>query len=330
MKVAVDAMGGDNSPRVVVQGVLKAVSESGVEAVLVGDERAVALELGGRQMPAGVGIHHCSEVVGMNEPPLKAVRTKRESSIRVAFELVKQGKADAVVSAGNSGAMLAAGILILGRVEGVERPGIASVFPGQKGPVVMMDVGANVDCRPFHLLQFGVLADAFCRACLGIDSPRVGLLNIGEEDGKGNEAVRHAGELFRNCALNFFGNVEGRGIFNSKVDAVICDGFVGNVALKLVEGVSEAIGGFLEGELSRSFQGKLSMLFGRRAFSGFFERYDYQAYGGAPLLGINGVAIVCHGGSSAKAIENAVKMAERYAASGVAEKTAGAVASFRK
>jgi phosphate acyltransferase len=328
MRVAVDAMGGDNSPRMVVQGVLEAVSEPGLEAVLVGDERAVRGELGAGGLPDSVNLHHCSEVVGMNEPPLKAVRTKRESSIRVAFELVKQGKADAVVSAGNSGATLAAGILILGRLEGVERPGIASIFPGHKEPVVLMDVGANVDCRPFHLFQFGVMADAFCRVCLGVDSPRIGLLNIGEENGKGNDAVRNAGELFRGCPLNFFGNVEGRDIFKGKVDAVICDGFVGNVALKLVEGVSEAIGRFLKDELLGSIQGKLSRLFGRRAFSRFFEKYDYQMFGGAPLLGINGVAIVCHGGSSATAIKNAVKMAARYAASGVAEKTAGAVACF--
>ncbi|MFO8090916.1 MAG: phosphate acyltransferase PlsX [Desulfatiglandaceae bacterium] len=328
MKVAVDAMGGDNSPRVVVQGVLEAVSEPGVEAVLVGDERAVVCELGAGGLPDGVNLHHCSEVVGMDEPPLKAVRMKRESSIRVAFELVKQGKADAVVSAGNSGAMLAAGILVLGRLEGVERPGIASIFPGQNEPVVMMDVGANVDCRPFHLFQFGVMADAFCRVCLDVDSPKIGLLNIGEENHKGNEVVRNAGELFRDCPLNFFGNVEGRDIFNGKVDAVICDGFVGNVALKLVEGVSEALGRFFRDELMGSVQGKLSMLFGRRVFSRFFEKYNYQVYGGAPLLGIKGVAIVCHGGSSSRAIKNAVIMAARYAASGVAEKTARAVASF--
>ncbi len=327
MKVAVDAMGGDNSPRVVVQGVLEAVGEQGVEAVLVGDERAVAHELAGG-LPEAVDLYHCSEVVGMDEPPMKAVRAKRESSIRVAFELVKQGKAAAVVSAGNSGAMLAAGILVLGRLPGVERPGIAGVFPGRKGPVVMMDVGANVDCRPFHLFQFGVMADAFCRACLGVDSPRIGLLNIGEESGKGNELVRQAEELFRDCPLNFFGNVESRSIFNGNVDAVICDGFVGNVALKLVEGVSEALGLYLEDELMDSFQGKLSRLFGRRAFSRFFGRYDYQAYGGAPLLGLNGVAIVSHGGSSVKAITNAVRMAARYAATGVAAKTAAAVASF--
>lgn len=323
-----DAMGGDDSPRVVVRGALKAVSEPGVEVVLVGNENAIGREIGTGSLPEGISFHHCDDVVGMDESPLKAVRRKHASSIRVAFDLVKNGEADAVLSAGNSGATLAAGIFVLGRLEGVERPGIAGIFPGPTGPVVVMDVGANVDCRPAHLFQFGVMAHAFCRSCLDIDSPRVALLSIGEEGGKGNELVRHAGKLFRGSPMNFSGNVEGGDILSGKADAVLCDGFVGNVVLKLAEGVSETIVRAFRNELRRSVPGKLAMLLGRDSFRRFRARYDYQVYGGAPLLGINGVAIVCHGGSSERAIENGVKMAARYAAGNVAVKTAEAVASF--
>lgn len=329
MKVAVDAMGGDNSPQLVVQGALRAVSEPGVEVILVGSQDSVGREVGAGSLPPGVDFQSCEDVVGMNESPLKAVCRRKSSSIRVAFELVRQGKADALVSAGNSGATLAAGVLTLGRMIGVERPGIAGVFPGRHGPVVVMDVGANVDCRPGHLLQFGALAHSFCRSFLGIASPRIGLLNIGEESGKGNELVRRAGELFRGGPLNFLGNVEGGDILSGKVDAVVCDGFVGNVVLKLAEGVSEAIGRSILKDLRRSLSGRPAMELAGNVLRLLEGKYNYQAYGGAPLLGINGVALVCHGGSSARAIENAVKSASRYAEGGVTEQMAGILASLK-
>ena len=320
MNVAVDAMGGDHAPRVVVQGAIEAAADLGVEVTLVGDEEAIANELVKSSPSSLVTVHHCAQAVGMDESPLKAIRRKRDSSIRVAFELMKQGRADAVVSAGNSGATLASGVLVLGRLEGVDRPAIASIFPGEKGSVILIDVGANVDCRPTHLFQFGVMAHAFACSCLDMENPTIGLLNIGEEGGKGNEQVRLARNLFEASDLNFVGNVEGRDIFTGDVGIVVCDGFVGNVALKLIEGVSGAMGRALKREMTRTPAGRAALLLGRKSLLRFGRRFDYEMYGGAPLLGINGVGIICHGGSSAVAVKNAVKTAARYVDLRVLEK----------
>ncbi len=313
MKIALDAMGGDGAPDVEVQGALDAVEELGVEVTLVGNRASIERSLGSRARAGKLSICHCEEVVGMDETPLKAVRKKKDSSIRVAFDLAGKGKVAAVVSAGNSGATMAAGLLTLGRMEGAERPAIASIFPGQKGPVVVIDVGANVDCRPEHLFQFGVMAHAFASVCLGVQDPKIGLLSIGEEGGKGNEQVRLTHELFEKSPLNFSGNVEGRDIFTGDVDIIVCDGFVGNVALKLTEGLGETVSTMLKQELRRSFSGRAAFFLGRRALKKFAGKLDYAEYGGAPLLGINGVGIICHGASSAKAIKNAIKLAARYA-----------------
>jgi glycerol-3-phosphate acyltransferase PlsX len=266
----------------------------------------------------------------MEESPLKSVRQKKDSSIRVAFDLVREGKADAVVSAGNSGAVLAAALLTLGRMEGVERPGIASLFPGKRGPVLLIDVGANVDCRPSHLLHFGVMAHAFATSCLGTRKPKIGLLSIGEEDSKGNEQVRIAHELLKGSPLNFVGNVEGRDVLSGIVDIVVCDGFVGNVALKLTEGVAENLTKNLENELKSSLSGRLAFLLGRACFERFRNKLMYEEYGGAPLLGIDGVGIVCHGGSSARAIRNAIDLAARYARTQVLGKMAAELNAINK
>jgi glycerol-3-phosphate acyltransferase PlsX len=320
MKIAVDAMGGDNAPEVVVQGAVQAASELGIHVILVGDKELIAGALGSQASSDHISVHHCEEVVQMDESPLKAVRKKKDASIRVAFDLVKNGDANAVVSAGNSGATLAAGVLTLGRLKGVERPAIAGIFPGEKSHVVLIDMGANVDCRPAHLFQFGIMGHAFASSCLGMKNPKVGLLSIGEEDSKGNEQVRLTHELFEQSRLNFKGNVEGRDIFSGDVQIIVCDGFVGNVALKLIEGMAEAMTNMLKAELKQSFLGRAAFLFGRREISRFKRELDYEEHGGAPLLGINGVGIICHGGSSVRAIRNAVRTAAMYVNNRVVQK----------
>lgn len=320
MRLAVDAMGGDSGPEVVVQGAIEASSELGIHVTLVGDEDIIRKTLGSHASSGFIKVHHCEEVVHMGEAPLKAVRKKKDSSIMVAFDLVKAGEVNAVVSAGNSGATLAAGVLTLGRLQGVERPGIAGIFPGQRGHVILIDVGANVDCRPAYLFQFGVMAHAFAGSCLGMVNPKIGLLSIGEEGSKGNEQVRLTRELFEKSPLNFVGNVEGRDIFTGDVEVIVCDGFVGNVALKLTEGMAEAMTKLLKAELMRSLAGKAAFLLGRQSLDNFKMKLDYEEYGGAPLLGINGVGIICHGGSSSRAIKNAIKLAAQYVNNRVLEK----------
>ena len=307
-----DAMGGDQAPQVVVQGAVKAASELGIGIILVGNEKKITGKLPLYASGEDVSVYNCEEAVHMHEHPLKAVRQKKDASIRVAFDLVKRGNADAVVSAGNSGATLAAAVLALGRMEEVERPAIANIFPGEMGPVVLLDVGANVDCRPAHLFQFGVMGQAFASACLGIKNPKIGILSIGEESGKGNEQVRLTQELFEQSQLNFVGNVEGHNLFWGDVGVIVCDGFVGNIALKLAEGMALTMTKSLKMELTRSCFGRVASLFGRRALNNFEKKLNYEEYGGAPLLGINGVGIVCHGASSARAITNAVKLAALY------------------
>ncbi len=320
MNVAVDAMGGDKAPEMVVQGAVEVADALGIYVTLVGDREAISDVLCSYSPADHITVHHCEDVVGMDESPLKAVRQKNDASIRVAFDLVKKGHADAVVSAGNSGATLAAGILTLGRMEGVDRPAIAGILPAEKGPVILIDVGANVDCRPTYLFQFGVMANAFASSYLGMENPKIGLLSIGEEGGKGNEQVRLARKLLEKSPLNFVGNVEGRDIFSGDVEIIVCDGFVGNVALKLSEGMAKAVTGMLEMGLTGTLSGRAALLFGRRSFENIRRKLDYEEYGGAPLLGINGVGIICHGGSSSRAIKNAIKMAALYVSNRVLEK----------
>ncbi len=309
-RIALDAMGGDRGPEEMVAGAVRAVNEYDLQVILLGDEGRLAGALKGhRADPDRLRIVHTSQAIGMEEQPFEAVRRKKDASIVVAFDQLRAGAVDAVVSAGNSGAIMAAAIRKLGRLPHVARPGIASIFPSLKEPVVMMDAGANVDCRPQHLFQFGVMASAFSRVLLGKERPRVGLLSIGEEGGKGNLLVKGARELFLKSSLNFVGNVEGRDIFQGEVDVIVCDGFVGNVCLKVSEGLAEAIMAMLRAEMSKSVFAKLGYLLARGAFAGFRRRVDYAEYGGAPLLGMNGTGIVCHGRSNAVAIKNAIRVA---------------------
>ena len=310
LRIALDAMGGELGPEEMVAGAIQAVEESDLDVVLIGDQNILNKVLQ-KQSPAFSRLHvvHASQTISMDESPFEAIRKKKDSSIVKAFDFVKNSEADAVVSAGNSGATMASAIKSLGRLEKISRPGIASIFPTLKKPLVMMDVGANVDCRPQHLFQFGVMGAAFSDNLFRIRRPSIGLLSIGEEGGKGNVLVKSAHELFRKSSLNFIGNVEGRDIFQGDVDVIVCDGFVGNVCLKVSEGLAEAIISMLRSEMSKSFLAKMGYLLAKRAFGNFAKRVDYAEYGGAPLLGVNGTGIVCHGRSNSKAIKNAIKVA---------------------
>ncbi|HCC55440.1 MAG TPA: phosphate acyltransferase PlsX [Desulfobulbaceae bacterium] len=321
MHIALDAMGGDRGPEEMVSGALMAVSESDLEITLIGDQVRLEAVLATHDTPSSrIHLVHASQVVGMDESPFDAIRRKKDSSIMKAFALHKEGRVEAVVSAGNSGATLAAALRLLGRLEHVSRPGIAGIFPTLKGPVVMMDVGANVDCRAEHLFQFGIMATAFSQVLFGLDRPRVGLLSIGEEGGKGNLLVKKSHELLQQSSLNYIGNVEGRDTFQGDVDVMVCDGFVGNVCLKLSEGLAEAVLGMLGEEISKSFKAKLGYLLAKDAFVSFKKRVDYAEYGGAPLLGIRGNVIICHGRSSAVAIKNAILVAAEMARNKVNER----------
>jgi glycerol-3-phosphate acyltransferase PlsX len=309
VRIALDAMGGDHGPEELIVGALQAVDQADLTVSLVGDAPLLQSYLkritSGSKAADRLQIIHASQVVGMDEHPVDAIRKKKDSSIVVAFDLILRGEADAVVSAGNSGATMAAALRKLGRIKNVSRPGIASVFPTLKKPVVMMDVGANVDCRPIHIYQFGVMAAAFARI-YDIQQPRVGLLTIGEETGKGNSLVKDAYALLKESRLNFIGNVEGRDVFQGNVDVIVCDGFVGNICLKISEGLAEAAMQMLRSEILKSPMAKVGYLLARPAFKTFKKRVDYAEYGGAPLLGINGTGIVCHGKSSGLAIKNAI------------------------
>lgn len=303
-------MGGELGPDEMVAGAIQAVEESDLNVVLIGDENILNRELQKRSFSSSrLHVVHASQTVSMDEPPIEAIRKKKDSSIVRAFSCVKNGEADAVVSAGNSGATMASAIRSLGRLENISRPGIASIFPTLKKPLVMMDVGANVDCRPQHLFQFGVMGSAFSDNLFQIKRPSIGLLSIGEEGGKGNVLVKSAHELFRKSSLNFIGNVEGRDMFQGDVDVIVCDGFVGNVCLKVSEGLAEAIISMLRIEMSKSLMAKMGYLLAKKAFGNFAQKVDYAEYGGALLLGVNGTGIVCHGRSNAKAIKNAIKVA---------------------
>lgn len=320
MRVAVDAMGGDHAPQVEVAGAVAAAREFGIPVTLVGKTEILEKELASHQIKGlDISLHHASEVVGMHDSASDAVRKKRDSSVRVAFDLVKGGGAHAAVSAGNSGATMAAAMFALKRVKGVDRPAIAQVFPTMSGHTLVLDVGANVDCKPLHLVQFAIMGHVYAQHVMGTQSPRVGLLSNGEEDSKGTELTRETNRILKRSSLDYAGYVEGRDIFNSSVDVVVCDGFVGNVVLKLSEGLAEAIGTMLKTEINSSLLSRLGYLLSRTAFNNFKKRVDYAEYGGAPLLGIDGVGMICHGGSNVKAIKNAVRFAHEYALKGVSQ-----------
>lgn len=329
MRIALDAMGGDHGPDEQIAGAIQALEETDLKLTLVGDESAIQTCLDRLSPPASIlsriSILHTSEVVEMDESPVDAIRKKKNSSIMLAFGLVKKGEAAAVVSAGNSGATLAAAVRNLGRIKNVSRPGIANAFPTLKKPVVMMDVGANVDCRAQHLFQFAIMGSALSRV-FDIDSPRVGILSIGEESSKGNQLVKETHAMLAKSSLNFIGNVEGRDIFQGEVDVIVCDGFVGNICLKVSEGLVEAATEMIRTGIMGSMKAKIGYYLARPVFRKFKKRVDYAEYGGAPLLGINGTGIICHGKSNAIAIKNAIVEAAKIVEIKVNEKIVSSLA----
>ena len=313
--LAIDAMGGDFGPSVIVAGAVDAARTLDARLLLVGREDDINAELAKYDTNGlDLAIVQASEVALMSEKPSEILRRKKDASIQVACHLVKEGAADGVISAGHSGATVACGMFIMGRVPGVERPALASVLPTEKNPTILLDVGATVDCKPYHLFQFGLMGEAFSRDLLDCESPRVGLLSIGEEEGKGNLQVKEAYDLLKMVeSLNFVGNVEGRDLFNGNVDVTVCDGFMGNVALKLSEGLGSALCRILKRELLHAgLMSKMGAYMSRPAFRNFAKIVDYAEYGGALLLGLRGIAIVCHGASNAKAICSATRMAAMF------------------
>ena len=314
--IAVDAMGGDHAPEAEVEGAVRAAKAYPVQIVLVGREELVQKELARYEDSMGLPIKvvHASEVVTMEDSAAKAMRNKRDSSIRVAARLVRDGTVQGLVSAGNTGAVMATAKTVQGMVHGVDRPALSTVFPTVKGtPVVMMDVGANVDCSPQMLAQFAIMGDIYSRVMFENKNPRVGLLSIGEEEHKGNELTHAAWPLLSSLPINFIGNVEGGDLYSGKADVIVCDGFIGNVALKVSEGVIEIIVKMLKESLQGSIPAQMGYLLASKALKGFKRRLDYSEYGGAPLLGVKGVCIICHGRSNANAIKNAIHIAAQFA-----------------
>ena len=315
LTVALDAMGGDHAPKAEVEGAVRAVRTLGVKVILVGHRDVVRQELeqyeGHRDLP--IEIVHASERVTMEDSAARAVRTKRDSSMRVASRLVRDGCAQGFVSAGNTGAVMATAKMVQGVVPGVDRPALLGVFPTMQGnPVVLVDVGANVDCTPEMLAQFAVMGDIYSRNILRRPNPRVGLLSIGEEEHKGNDLTRAAWPLLKSLKINFIGNVEGRDMYAGNVDVIVCDGFIGNVALKVSEGLVDMFKKLLRESLEATISGKIGYALSKNALTNFRKRLDHSEYGGAPLLGVRGGCIIGHGSSNANAIKNAIRVAAEF------------------
>lgn len=328
VRVALDVMGGDHAPTEVLQGALLALKEFDFNLILVGPEGLIQDEI--NKLPdwpaSRVQICNATDIVGMSESPALAFRKKKNSSIQVGLNLVKAGTADGFVSAGNTGAVMAASALTLGRIPGVDRPAIATLMPGLKGHFVMLDMGSTVDSKPQHLVQFAIMGHFFAELLLGLSKPRVALLNIGEEPDKGNHATLEAYPLLQEVrSINFIGNVEGKDILTGKADVVVCDGFVGNTVLKFGEGVSGIFLDFFKNEAKSSLRSMLGGLLLKPALKRFMKRFDYQEIGGAPLLGVNGVSIIAHGKSKRIAIKNAIKTCIHTSEQKMVEKITAAI-----
>jgi glycerol-3-phosphate acyltransferase PlsX len=330
MRIAVDAMGGDHAPVRIVDGALAAARHLGIGVDLVGRPAAIREELARHEDAAALDVQviDAPDVVEMIESsPAQALRRKPRASIRVAAERVARGDAAALVSAGHTGATVVAAHAAFGMLRGVDRPALAPSVPTRHGSAVLIDAGATVECKPAYLLQFGVMGAVYARTWMGVERPRVGLLSIGEEETKGNELTREAHRLLKASRLHFVGNVEARDIFSGQADVIVCDGFTGNVALKLSEGLVEMVEDLLGEELQSTFSAQVGYLLSRRAFRRFPRRVDYSEYGGAPLMGVAGLCIVGHGRSSAKAVRNAVVMASRFVSSHVLTRVEQEIAS---
>jgi glycerol-3-phosphate acyltransferase PlsX len=319
IRIAVDAMGGDHAPAAIVDGAVAAARHLDVQIALIGSTPRVraALAPHGDWQALSIDIIDAPDVVGMEEAPAAALRRKPRASIRVAADCVSRGQAAALVSAGHTGAAVMAAYAAFGTIPGVDRPALATAIPTRGRPAVLLDAGASVECRPQHLLQFAIMGAVYARVALGVARPRIGLLSIGEEETKGNELTREAHRLLKSAPVHFIGNIEGREIYSGVADVVVCDGFTGNIVLKTSEGLVDAVEALLGDELRGTFSSQVGYLLSRRAFRRFRKRVDYSEYGGALLLGVAGLTIVCHGRSSSRAVRNAIAMAGRFAANDV-------------
>ena len=313
MRIAVDGMGGDNAPQEIVAGAIEAARAYNFEIVLVGDQNLLRSELEKhRNVPKGVRIHHAGSFIRMDESAALSVRKKKDASVSICADLAKEGLVDAIVTAGHTGAAVVACTLKLRLLEGVERPGIGILFPTLGTPTLLIDVGANIDVKPTHLLQYAIMGDVYFRYLLRKNRPSIGILNIGEEESKGTEFIKEAHQLLNKSQVHFIGNVEGRDIFNGKVDIVVCDGFVGNVVLKVAESIAHVVGKLLKAKIKESWISMVGALLAKPAFDALRKEVDYAEYGGAPLLGINGTCIISHGSSNARAIRNAIRVAGEF------------------
>ncbi len=320
MKIAVDAMGGDFAPHATVEGAYLAAKQHGMKVVLVGDEDQVSKELS--KYPTSklpIYIHHAPHVVAMHDSPSVVIRKMKDTSVKVAIDLAKEGQVNGVVSAGNSGAAMALAMYLFKKLEGVERPAIATIHPSPKGSAILIDSGGNVDCKPFHLVQFAFMGDAYAKYILGLKEPRIAILSNGEEEGKGNELTREVHDILTATKINYIGYAEGRDLNSGKVDVIVCDGFVGNVALKISEGLWDMIHAVLKWEAQDNIRAKAAYFLMKRAIRRLEKRLDYSEYGGAPLLGVNGNCVICHGSSNGKAIMNAILLAANLAKSNLNE-----------
>src|SRR2546430_6017608 len=331
VRIALDAMGGDHAPGEIVKGAVLAAREYPVEIILVGQEEVVRKELeAAGETQRTIDVVDAREVVEMDDTALAPLRKKRNSSVRVCANLVAEGRADAFVSAGNTGATWTSARAVMGMIEGVSRPALAAIVPSAKGHTLLLDVGANVETKPQHLREFAVMGHFYAQMLFDVEKPRVGLLSIGEEEGKGNDLTKETYRVLQETGLNFIGNAEGRDVYNGNADVVVCDGFIGNVVLKASEALGEFVSTTLRQEMTRTWKHKLGGLLAKSAFVGLKKRMDYSEYGGAPLLGVKGGCIVCHGRSNAKAIKNAIGVARNFAINKIDEKIMSKVNDLHK
>ena len=311
MRIAIDAMGGDNAPKAVVEGCINAANEYEIEIYLVGKETEINKHLKEEEPSKGrIHIVNADEIITGEDLPVQAIKRKKESSMVIGLKMVKEGKCDAFLSAGNTGAFMAGSLLKVGRIKGIDRPVLAPLLPTEKGVCMLIDAGANMDCKPKNLLQFAIMGSIYMEKVEGILSPKVGLLNVGTEENKGNDLTKQSYSMLKSSNLNFIGNVEARDIFTGICDVIVCDGFAGNIVLKNTEGLASTIMSLLKEELMKTTRSKLGALLLKNSFKNFKKRFDYKEYGGAPFLGINGIMIKAHGSSDGKAIFNAIRQAK--------------------
>ena len=327
-RIAVDAMGGDHAPREIVRGAVRAMEESPVEILLVGREEEIRRELGGGKSQPQLTVIDAREVVEMHDTALSPLRRKRNSSVRVCANLVAEGKADAFLSAGNTGATWTSARMVLGMIEGVSRPALAAVLPRAEGHTILLDVGATVDSKPQHLREFAVMGHFYSQMLFGLEHPRVGLLSIGEEEGKGNELTKETFRVLKETGLNFIGNAEGRDIYNGNADVIVCDGFIGNVVLKASEALAAVVSTVMKEELKANPLRIAGAALAHGAFNDLRRRFDYAERGGAPLLGVRGGCVVCHGRSDSRAIKNAIRMATEFVDKRINEKIQVAISDL--